>query len=116
HEASGALLLYYAQHRDLPPSLEVLEKVPGAEDAGEMICPVSHEPYVYNPGGLPAPGQPPGARLVLYDAHPAHAGHRWAVAILPPDGVGPLVAKVLLIPESQFPPSPPTARSPPTTH
>src|SRR5439155_17816913 len=38
HEASGALLLYYAQHRDLPPSLEVLEKVPGAEDAGEMIC------------------------------------------------------------------------------
>src|SRR6478735_5745074 len=49
HEATGALLLYYATHQDIPPTLEDLKKSPGMEGAGDMTCPVSHKPYVYNP-------------------------------------------------------------------
>jgi hypothetical protein len=100
HEISGALLLYFVQHRDLPPTLEALEKVPGATDSGPLICPVSHQPYIYLPAGVPAPDGE--SRIVLADAQPSHGGMRWAVTILPPAN-GPLIAKVVPIPEPQFP-------------
>jgi len=101
HEAAGALLLYYARHRDLPESVEVLEKSPGAEDVGDMTCPLSHQPYVYIPAGIPAPNAI--GRLVLYDATPAHAGRRWAVLVIPPERPdAALITKVVSIPESHF--------------
>jgi hypothetical protein len=105
HEISGALLLYFATHRDLPPTIEALEKAPGATDAGPLVCPVSNLPYLYLPAGLPAPDRE--SLIVLADAQPSHAGMRWAVTILPPAN-GPLIAKVVPIPESQFPRIPAT--------
>jgi hypothetical protein len=100
HEAAGALLLYYATHHDLPPNLDALEKAPGAEEAGDFTCPISHKPYIYDPKGVAAPN--PSERLVLYDAEPSHDGRRWAIAVIPPQGEGPLIAKVIAVPESHF--------------
>jgi hypothetical protein len=100
HEASGALLLYYAEHGKLPPTLNDLASVPGATDAGELVCPVSHDAYLYFPDGEPSPDG--DARIVIADAKPVHAGMRWAVVVLPPTN-GPLIAKVIAIPESAFP-------------
>jgi hypothetical protein len=105
HEISGALLLYYSIHRDLPPTIEALEKVPGATDSGPLVCPVSHLPYIYVPAGVPAPDGE--SQIVLADATPSHGGMRWAVTILPPAN-GPLIAKVVPIPEPQFPRMPTT--------
>ena len=99
HEICGALLLYYNIHRDLPPIVDVLERSPGAENVGEMTCPASGKPYVYVPGGVPIAPAP--SRVVLYDAEPSHAGKRLAVTIQPPQGDGPLIAKVIAVPESQ---------------
>jgi hypothetical protein len=100
HEASGALLLYFSTHRDLPPTLEALAKSPGASDVGELVCPVSHLPYIYTPQGLPAPDGE--SRIILADAQPSHGGMRWAVVVKPP-AQGPLIMEVIPIPEAQFP-------------
>ena len=100
HEASGALLLYFSAHRDLPPTLEALSKAPGAADIGELVCPLSHQPYVYTPQGLPSPDGE--SRILLADPQPSHAGMRWAVVVQPPTQ-GPLIMKVIAIPEAQFP-------------
>ena len=97
---SGALLFYYATHHELPKSIDELRHLPGFEDV-EYVCPVSGLPYIYVPAGLPAPNQP-GAKIILHDAAPSHQGMRWAITILEPQGSGPLVTKVIAVPESYF--------------
>ena len=49
-----ALLLYYAQHNQLPPNLKSLQ-LPSGDPATAITCPVSHQPYIYDPSGIPAP-------------------------------------------------------------
>ena len=100
HEAAGAMLLYFATHQDLPPTLEQLKKAPGIEGAGDMTCPVSHKPYVYNPAGIPTGEE--GVVIVLFDPEPSHSGMRWAVTAAPPKGTAPMVAKVVAVPEARF--------------
>jgi hypothetical protein len=52
-----------------------------------LICPASHQPYVYNPLGLQSPkgGE---RRLIVYDATPAHHGRRWGITVAPPKSLG----------------------------
>jgi len=100
HDICGPLLLYYATNHALPARLEQLSEVPGFEHVKDFSCPVSGEPYVYNPPGIPAPD--PKTRLIIYDAVPAHGKTRWAVSVPVEAGEGPLVVKVVAVPESRF--------------
>jgi len=101
HDLSGPLLLYYATNHKLPPSLEALRST-GMDMPEDLTCPVSHQPYVYNPQGLPAPNGM--GKLIIYDATPAHSGMRWAVAIIEPQRqIDPLIAKVVAVPNTSFP-------------
>jgi hypothetical protein len=104
HEWAGALLLYYGKNRHLPEDVRELAKQPGFDDL-QFTCPVSHQPYVYNPRGLP--GLRDGTHLILYDAAPSHGsavsgGMRLAVQVDEPRGGDPLVAKVVAVPEARF--------------
>ena len=101
HEASGALLLYYGVHHELPKSVDELKQLPGFENLS-LSCPVSHLAYVYDPT-LARPGLSSGYRLILYDAENSHAGMRWAVSVKEQEGNEPLVAKVVAVPGIQFP-------------
>jgi hypothetical protein len=100
HDICGPLLLYYATNHHLPPALDDLRAVPGFESVRDFTCPVSQKPYIYNPAGLPAPVS--GSRLILYDPEPSHAGMRWAISIIESQNDGPLIAKVMALPETYF--------------
>ena len=100
HDICGAILFYYATRQKLPARLEELTQLPGFEDIREFRCPVSGEPYLYNPIGIVTPEQP--TRVILYDPAPSHAKMRWAVSIVEPPDAGPLVTKVIALPESAF--------------
>jgi len=98
-DLAGALLAYYLDHNELPPNLKVLT-LPSGDSASALTCPMSHQPYIYDPRGLPAPDGK--SRLVIYDAVPAHGQFRWAVAIAERQGGQPLVATVIAVPEASF--------------
>ena len=100
HDLCGPLLLYYATHQRLPGKPEELLAVPGFEIDKQLVCPVSHKPYIYNRAGIATPGS--GGRVILFDATPAHQGHRWAIAIQETTDDQPLVAKVIALPEAFF--------------
>src|SRR5205085_8682312 len=100
HDVSGPLLLYYARAHKLPEHLEELNQVPHDEPL-EFTCPVSHQRYVYDPSGLLLS---PNGRLIVFDATPAHAGLRWAIAAVESEAGGALVLKVVALPESFFAP------------
>lgn len=106
HDLCGALLLYYLQHSDLPPTLQDLS-APGRDGPVGLTCPVSQRPYVYNPGGILEPQRQ--SRIVVYDAAPSHDGMRWAIRIREPVPGQPLVAQVVRLPESLFLLRPPAA-------
>jgi hypothetical protein len=97
HDISGVLLFYYATNHKLPATLDELKAVQGFEEV-QYTCPVSGEPYVYAPAGVPTPNQP-GAKIVLYDPTPAHEGMRWAISITES---GVLITKVIAVPEAYF--------------
>src|SRR6266498_1301482 len=67
HEIAGALLFYISQNHHLPQRLSELSNVPGAPT--DWTCPVSGQPYVFDPAGLPTAD--PTLRVVVYDAVPA---------------------------------------------
>jgi hypothetical protein len=97
HDISGALLLYYSTHRELPATLDELKDL----GASEFTCPVSHQAYVYDPRGLPAPDG--NARVVVYDAVAAHRGLRLAISVVPPEQGTALVTKVIALPPNWKP-------------
>ena len=98
HDISGHLLTYYGLHKRLPETIDDLPTEADQSEAPPMVCPVSGEPYIYDPEGLEIPGQP--GRLVLYDAAAAHSGMRWGIVIIEPKGRGPLTCQVVRLPES----------------
>jgi len=101
HEICGPLLMYFAQNHELPKDLKELSTVPGFSDVNDFTCPVSHQPYIYTPTGIP--GKDPGTRIIIYDATPAHAGIRWAVSVIEPENpTAPLIAKIIAVP-ADFP-------------
>jgi hypothetical protein len=100
HDLCEPLLFYYLKNHRLPPRLEDLQGLPGFEGPMDLRCPVSHLPYVYNPAGiLTAESR---ARIIAYDAAPSHSGMRWAISIIEPEDNGPLIARVVALPESHF--------------
>src|SRR5437773_10560864 len=51
HDISGALLLYFSAHHDLPAKLDELK----SPALNAFVCPVSHQPYVYDARGMRGP-------------------------------------------------------------
>jgi len=100
HDICEPLLLYYVMNHKLPDRLEDLRQMPDSANL-ELTCPVSHKKYLYNPVGLLDTESK--SRVILYDPAPSHSGMRWAVSIIEPQQEnGPLVTKVIALPESHF--------------
>ena len=93
HDICGALLMYYATRRQLPPTPAALRSTAGVP-LPPLVCPASGKPYVYTPAGVPIPQRT--GRVVMYDPQPSHSGMRWAVLATPsPDGN--ITARVILV-------------------
>ncbi|MGB7158454.1 MAG: hypothetical protein WBD40_10345, partial [Tepidisphaeraceae bacterium] len=101
HDICGPLLLYLTTNYRLPETLDELRQVPGSDGIGEFACPVSKQPYVYNPAGIVGPNV--SQRAVIYDAAPTHGGYRKAIVIKEATPNAPFVAEVVAWPESRFP-------------
>jgi hypothetical protein len=101
HEICGQLLLYYAHHHALPPSVDDLRSMPDADPAVTYRCPVTHQPYVYHPAGLPCPNRP--GRIIFYDSRPSESKVRWVIVVESMEPGEPLITRVLPIPETVFP-------------
>ena len=99
HDICEPLLLYYLKNGKLPGRLEELRDLPGFEQI-ELTCPVSNKPYLYNPIGITTAEN--RTRLICYDPAPSHFGMRWAISIIEPEENGPLVTKVIGLPEAHF--------------
>jgi hypothetical protein len=97
HDVCAPMLLFYGRYQTLPDKIDELAQVPGVE-VPELVCPVSGQKYIYNVHG--PSGTDAGTRIILYDATPAHAGHRWGIQIREPAPGQALVAKVVLVPET----------------
>lgn len=100
HDISGAILLYFLEHRDLPPTLDDLPELPGIGKVAELMCPESGAKYLYNPAGLAR--DPQGLMVILADAVSAHAGMRWCISIEEPRPGAPLITRVVALPPSAF--------------
>ena len=100
HDISGAILLYFMEHRDLPPSLEDLPVLPGVGKVAELTCPESGAKYMYSPQGLARDAQ--GLTVILADAVSAHAGMRWGISIDEPRPGAPLITRVVVLSPSAF--------------
>jgi len=96
-DIGGQLVLYYSLYNQLPARLDDLRAAASVGEVSDYACPVSHEPYVYVPGGLVRPGDE--RRLYLFDASPAHGGMRWGLVFAPKHGRQPPLADVIKIPE-----------------
>lgn len=93
--------MYNITYHRLPDSLDDLRPIPGFEDAGGFICPISKKPYIYNREGIPSPSG--AGKIILYDATPVHNKMRLCIEIVPPTEAGKaLVTKVISLPESFF--------------
>jgi hypothetical protein len=105
HDLCGQLLFYYNARRQLPATLEELERAsPGPVP---LVCPTCGKPYAYNRDGLEVPESP--WRVIVYDAEPCHAGKRWVILL---DTVRPgkaLVTDVKLFADSPMFAAPPPA-------
>jgi len=97
HDVCAPMLLYFGRYQRLPEHADELSQVPGV-DVPPLVCPVSNEKYIYNPHG--PSGTVSGTRIILYDATPAHAGHRWGIEVREPAPGQALVAKVVLLPDA----------------
>jgi hypothetical protein len=100
HALCGPLLLYYLQHRSLPPTLQDLED--GPEPTPPLYCPDSRKPYVYLPNNAIAIDNPRG-HILVHDPVAAHHGVRWAIVISAgATPAEPLIAKAVGIKEDRF--------------
>ncbi len=100
HDIGGAILMYYALHRQMPPRLQDVATLGDIDAPLEFTCPVSGQPYIYNPRGLAIPGT--DKRLIVYDALPAHDGQRRGL-LMPPIAPGQAVSTdVQSFPEQLF--------------
>jgi hypothetical protein len=100
HDIGGAILLYYALHRTMPARLEDVADLADLDAPLQFTCPVSGEPYLYNPKGLAVRGS--DKRIIVYDPTPAHGGKRNCL-LMPPITPGKaLSTDVQSFPESLF--------------
>ena len=96
----GDLLLYYAENHHMPEQLDELANVPDIGEVPPFVCPVSHQPYIYDRAGIMLPEQQ--SRVVLYDATPAHSGMRWGITVSDPQAGKPVIMKVIALREAYF--------------
>jgi len=82
-DISGQILLYYLKNRRMPASLEELHTMPGGDPKLPLSCPVSNQPYAYDPVGYPVADKP--HRLVAFDTVPVHRGGRWGLLMAEPE-------------------------------
>jgi hypothetical protein len=109
HDLCGILLQFYQVNHRLPANDQELSRAASLDPTLELTCPVSGRAYVYNPVGIMTVDKQP--RLILYDAAPSHRGYRWAIGIIEPqEEDGPLITKVVALPESTFTVKPPAGR------
>jgi hypothetical protein len=99
HDICEPLLRYYLDNQELPPNLETLKQMKGFASL-ELTCPVTKRAYLYNPVGVQNAVNK--QRILIYDPAPVHAGMRWAVVIVSPEGDRALVTKVVALAESNF--------------
>lgn len=108
HDIAGAILLYYAIHRELPPTLEALRTI--ADTPLNFNCPLTNQPYVYIPTGLRSRNQ--NKLIILHDPSAAHSGQRMCI-LMPDQPLNPsrpnLSLEVLPVPEPLFLPYQPVA-------
>ncbi len=99
---AGAMLLYFALNKHLPPTLDDLKTMADVDAPLSFVCPRTGEPFVYVPNGLGTVGQP--KHIILYQASPDPRGQRWCIFMSPP-APGPASSQtleVVPIPEAQF--------------
>jgi len=100
HDLAGPILLYYQLNQKLPPTLEAIKQSPAFEESMTLVCPLSKQPYTYDPEGIPAGGNK--GKIILYDSAPSHNNRRWALSIIEPTDDRALITKVISLPESTF--------------
>jgi hypothetical protein len=90
-DISGALLLYYSQHGDVPSELNDLL---GVDRSLELTSPYGQRNLVYIATGLSVVGQ--DRILMLYDPLPSPASNtHWAIVITPKQPRQPLRTEVV---------------------
>jgi hypothetical protein len=86
HDIEGALIGYLHFARQPPQTLQDLLKV---DPKLQLTCPVSGQPYIYDPVGVRVwmyntagqrVGYAPGS-VVIYDALPIHRGERYGILL-----------------------------------
>ena len=97
HDICGQLLQYHGIYRKLPAALADLQHLEATKPP-PLVCPVSGQPYIYNPEGLQIPDRP--GRLVLYDPMPSHSGMRWGVFVSDPASGKAVTTRVVLLSET----------------
>ena len=83
-DIEGQFLEYYRVNHRLPQSLAELRQYAYFDPDTNYTCPVSHQPYVFVPGGLVAPRET--WRLLMYDAQPIHRSQRNGILMSEPRG------------------------------
>ena len=100
HNISGQFLMYYALNGRLPAQMSDLKTVADVDDQTDYVCPISHQPYSYVPGGLTLPSG--GPRLIAFDAAPVHNGFRWGILFSTPKGKQPATTWVIKLNSALF--------------
>jgi hypothetical protein len=102
HDIAGAMLLFFAVNKHLPPTLEDLKSMADADAPLVFTCPTTGQPYVYVPSGLGTVGTP--KHIILYAASPDSHGRRWCILMSPPPPgfAASQTLEVVPIPEAQF--------------
>jgi hypothetical protein len=98
-DIGGALLVYYSDHKQLPPTLQDLAGSPGG-DSLNLTSPQSGREFVYVPSGLWS-DQHPDKVIIAYDPD-LHGAQRFCLLMNPPSTGAPLEATVIAIPEPDF--------------
>jgi hypothetical protein len=100
HAISGTMLMYYALHNRLPPTLDELRALQEVDQPLNFACPVSGERYVYVPTGLVS--QDDNRQIILHDAQPERNGARWTILMQRPQGRQPAAMWVVSLTDPMF--------------
>jgi hypothetical protein len=98
-DIGGFMLLYYRDHKQLPPTLDDLAQMAGG-DSLNLTAPRSNREFAYQPNGLWSPEHPDKC-IIAYDPDLVGAS-RWCLLMTPPTNGAALVVTVLAIPENHF--------------
>lgn len=98
HDIEGAMLMYWALHKSLPPNMEDLKAV--SDVPLELTCPDTGLPYAYNPQGLRKPGGT--KRIVVYDQVRNSDGTRWCIMVADGRPGAAQSTEVIQLPEPIF--------------